>query len=89
MSKKNFRKAPSPKNIIGITDDDISAYEKTGIGHDKKPHTHISTDEGEKLSRISVDIPKSLHTKFKTYCCANETTMVFEIQSFIEDRVQD
>ena len=88
MSKKTFSAAPKPKQP---TDDQILAFERGGAGHDTtradKPVAKTMPDEPTK--RLSLDLPASLHTRFKTACSATDRKMVGELQAFIEQRTQE
>lgn len=89
MSKKTFSAAPKPKQQP--TDDQILAFERGGAGHDTtradKPVAKTMPDESTK--RLSLDLPASLHTRFKTACSATDRKMVGELQAFIEQRTQE
>lgn len=88
MPKKEFKQAPKPNANKAPSDEAIAAFENNGIGQDSNPQTHISAKAVEPLTRISVDIPKSEHIRFKTACSANSTTMVAELKDFIRGRTQ-
>lgn len=64
MPKKKFKQAPKPSTSTDPSDEAISAFEKNGIGQDSRPQNLITTKEVERLTRISVDIPKSDHIRF-------------------------
>ena len=86
MSKKTFSAAPKPKQP---TDDQILAFEQGGAGHDTTQASSpvakpAATDEPTK--RLSLDLPASLHTRFKTACSATSRKMVGELQDFIKKR---
>lgn len=89
MSKKTFSAAPKPKQQP--TDDQILVFERGGAGHDTtradKPVAKTMPDEPTK--RLSLDLPASLHTRFKTACSATDRRMVGELQAFIEQRTQE
>lgn len=89
MSKKTFSAAPKPKTQP--TDDQILAFERGGTGHDTtsavKSPSNASTSEQSK--RLSLDLPASIHTRFKTACSATNRKMVSEIQEFIEARTKE
>lgn len=89
MSKKTFSAAPKPKQQP--TDDQILAFERGGAGHDTtradKPVAKTMPDEPTK--RLSLDLPASLHRRFKTACSATDRKMVGELQAFIEQRTQE
>lgn len=46
-----------------------------------------ATDEPTK--RLSLDLPASLHTRFKTACSANDRKMGGELQAYIEARTKE
>ena len=86
MSKKSFASAPKPK--IQPTADEITAFEQGGLGHDLKP-TKSEPKSIEPTKRLSLDLPASIHTRFKTACSATNRKMVTEIQCFIESRIAE
>ena len=85
MSKKTFAAAPKPKQP---TDDQILAFERGGAGHDTKldfkPTPKPLAQEPTK--RLSLDLPATLHRRFKTACSATSRKMVAELQAYIEAR---
>jgi hypothetical protein len=81
MSKKTFVTAPRPKQP---TADEIDAFEKGGVGHDQ-----AVPPPAERSKRLSLDLPESVHTRFKTACSATGRKMVSEIQAFIERRAAE
>lgn len=89
MSKKTFSAAPKPKQQP--TDDQILAFERGGAGHDTtqaaKPAPKPVVEEATK--RLSLDLPASMHTRFKTACSATNRKMVAELQAFIETRTAE
>ena len=89
MSKKTFSAAPKPKQQP--TDDQIFAFERGGAGHDtigaEKPAFKPVSDAPTK--RLSLDLPASLHTRFKTACSATDRKMVGELQAYIETRTKE
>jgi hypothetical protein len=96
---KTFAQAPKPKPL---TADVIQAFERGGAGQDTQTHIHTKVEksepvivekheptkaeEQEPMRRLSVDLPKSLHTRFKTACAKADTKMVSEIMEFITRR---
>ena len=86
MAKKSFQTAPKPVNQVSQAD--IEAFEKGGVGKDKNTHNHITSNVGNKeiLKRLSVDIPENTHTRFKTACSATGHKMTKEILDFIKQR---
>lgn len=85
MSRKTFASAPKPKQL---TDDQILAFERRGAGHDTKAATSDSSKllADEPTKRLSLDLPVSVHTRFKTACSATSRKMVAEVQAYIEAR---
>lgn len=86
MSKKTFASAPKPKLP---TDDQIIAFERGGAGHDTKAAAMTATIAVEPTKRLSIDLPASVHTRFKTACSATGTKMVGELLAFIEQRTRE
>ena len=91
MSKKTFTAAPKPKQP---SLEEIEAYEKGGAGHDNKPAVAsvISAPPpapAEAAKRLSLDLPATMHTRFKTACSATGRKMGCEIQDFIEHRTTE
>ena len=89
MSKKTFSAAPKPTRP---TDDQILAFERGGAGHDttraSKPVAKAAAAD-EPTKRLSLDLPASLHTRFKTACSATDRKMVSELQAYIEARTKE
>ena len=85
MSKKTFSAAPKPKQP---TDDQILAFERGGAGHDtaRVAMPVIKPEAQEPTKRLSLDLPETLHTRFKTACSATSRKMVAELQAYIEAR---
>jgi hypothetical protein len=98
MSRKTFTAAPKPKQPSA---EDIEAFEQGGAGHDRAPQpqpqaeappTPISAappQPAEPTKRLSLDLPASTHTRFKTACSATGRKMVSELQTFIEKRTAE
>ena len=90
MATKTFSRAPKPKPL---TDEDILAFEKGGVGHDNstrainRPKRPASPQEPTK--RLSLDLPESKHRRFKTACSATGHKMVQEIEAFIDARTAE
>ena len=88
MAKKNFATAPKPTGQP--SDDQIAAFERGGAGHDTQ--TSRNTTAGiktEPTKRLSLDLPQSLHIRFKTVCSATSRKMAKELQTFIEARTAE
>lgn len=67
------KRVPSPKQI--------DAFVSGGAGTDNK--------ETEPTRRLSIDLPESLHTRFKVACAKTRAKMAPEIIAFIEKRVEE
>jgi hypothetical protein len=81
MAKKTFTAAPTPRRP---TAEEIAAFERGGSGHDRRPAA-----AAEPTKRLSLDLPASLHRRFKTACSATGRKMVGEIEAFIEHRTAE
>ncbi len=87
MTKKTFATAPRPRQP---TADEIAAYERGGAGHDQTtPPAAAEARPAERSKRLSLDLPESMHIRFKTACSATGRKMVSEIQEFIERRIAE
>lgn len=87
MSKKTFSAAPKPKQQL--TDDQILAFERGGAGHDTAKRSEPKIVPDEPTKRLSLDLPASVHMRFKSACSATGRKMVAEIQAFVEQRTAD
>jgi hypothetical protein len=91
---KTFAQAPKPKPL---TDEVISAFERGGTGQDTQ--NHIATKVGkmvptksveqEPTRRLSIDLPESLHRRFKTACSKADKKMLAEVTDFIKRRTAE
>lgn len=91
---KTFSQAPKPKQL---TAESISAFERGGAGQDTQ--THIPTFVGkmvptnvvgqESTRRLSIDLPESLHRRFKTACIKADKKMLAEVTNFIKQRTAE
>jgi hypothetical protein len=92
---KSFTQAPKPKPL---TADVITAFERGGAGQDNT-QTHISpnvekrepakVEEPEPTRRLSIDLPESLHRRFKTACSKTDKKMLAEVTNFIKRRTAE
>jgi len=96
---KTFTHAPKPKPLAP---DIISAFERNGKGQDNRQseptneQSHISSHGGNREStseasreptrRLSIDLPASLHRRFKTACSKKDIRMQTEVEHFIARR---
>lgn len=88
---KTFAQAPKPRPLAPEV---IAAFERAGAGQDTQ--THISPKVGkiepakapnaEPTQRLSIDLPKSLHRRFKTACAKTDRKMLAEVADFIVRR---
>jgi hypothetical protein len=93
---KTFTQAPKPKPLSAEV---ISAFERGGTGQDTQ--THISSNGGsreptkaagnneEPTKRLSIDLPISLHRRFKTACAKADKIMNDEVADFIQRRAAE
>ena len=90
MSKKTFAAAPKPRQP---TPEEIEAFERNGAGHDRQPipaaAAPVAAASAEPSKRLSLDLPASVHMRFKTACSATGRKMVGELQDFIERRTAE
>lgn len=90
MAKKSFKSLPksAPPTV-----EQINAFVNSGPGTDHRPKATAEQDNpihnGEPLRRLSVDIPESLHTRFKVACAKARAKMGPEIIAFIERRIRE
>ena len=67
MAQKNF--ATAPKSAKQPTDEQIAEFERGGTGHDK--HSQRASKptaakvKTEPTKRLSLDLPQSLHTRWR------------------------
>ena len=87
MSKKDLTK-PVPKRQP--TSEQIDAFVNQGAGKDtdKQKPVETATQESVKTetSRLTVDLPKTLHRRFKIACTLAGSKMNDEIRQFIARR---
>ena len=90
MSKKTFTAAPRPRQL---TAEEIEAFERSGVGHDRQAAPAASPPPfaapAEPSKRLSLDLPASVHRRFKTACSATGRKMVGELQQLIERRTAE
>lgn len=91
---KTFAQAPKPKPL---TADIISAFERGGAGQDTQTHIPpkvgkletTKPDKPEPTRRLSIDLPESLHRRFKTACSKTDKKMLAEVADFIRRRTDE
>ena len=87
MSKKNLTK-PLPKRQL--TSDEMDAFIRDGAGKDtdkqKSVITIIQESGKTENARLTVDLPRAQHRRFKIACTVAGTKMNDEIRRFIDRR---
>ena len=99
MSKKTFSSAPKPNQP---SPEEIAAFEQRGAGHDvavvvpaETTRSRVGrpkktkTVEVEPTKRLSLDLPASVHKRFKTACSATDRKMTDEVVRYIERRTSE
>ena len=87
MAKKGFTTAPRPK---GIASNAIDKFVEGGHGRDvERTETQKNGKMGQDIpmARLTVDMPRDLHRRFKAACASKDRKMNDEIRSFIERRL--
>jgi|LNFM01.1.fsa_nt_gb hypothetical protein len=51
--------------------------------------TNTETRIGEPTARLTIDLPETVHTRFKTACVMTKRKMVEEVRAFIEQRTAE
>lgn len=90
MSAKTFKTAPTPTRAP--SDEQILAFVKAG-----RPEAFPAQPEAKKpaptakepTARLSLDIPESLHARFKAACARKRLKMTAELLAFIEQRTTE
>lgn len=105
MSKKTFSTAPKPVNQPSLDaiaafeqggaghDAKPSVQRRSpSVTSNSKPR-EVTNNElakaDEPTRRLSLDIPASVHKRFKTACSAADVRMTNEVQTFIERRTKE
>jgi hypothetical protein len=91
---KTFAQAPKPKPLSA---DIITAFERGGAGQDTQTHISpkverresIKAEKSEPTRRLSIDLPESLHRRFKTACSKTDKKMLAEVTNFIKRRTAE
>jgi ParG len=78
---KTFKSAPKPGSLEAI-----EAYERRGLGHDTTPKPPRLA---EPIKRLSIDMPQSLHRRFKGACARSGLAMIDEVMVLIENRTAE
>lgn len=80
-TKPKFSAAPKPPALTA----EQAAFIDGGRGKDKA----APATSDEPLHRMSIDLPKRLHSRFKAACALADTKMTVEIIAFIERRTSE
>lgn len=80
-SKPKFSEARKPPALTA----EQAAFIDGGRGKDKP----APVAAGEPLHRMSIDVPKKLHSRFKAACALAGTKMAAEVIAFIEERTAE
>jgi ParG protein len=56
----------------------------SGLATQKPTNTETQKRTGQKLARLTIDLPQELHGRFKAACAQQHTKMKDEVLSFIE-----
>ena len=87
MSKKDLIK-PLPKRQP--TADEIDTFVRGGAGKDTEKQLSVSTEIKKSVqvetARLTVDLPRDMHRRFKIACTVAGTKMNDEIRQFIDRR---
>ena len=91
---KTFAQAPKPKPLSAEV---ITAFERGGAGQDTQTHIPtkvekrepVKAEKSEPTRRLSVDLPESLHRRFKTACSRADKKMLAEVTNFIKRRTAE
>ncbi len=87
MSKKNLTK-PLPKRQL--TSDEMDAFIRGDAGKDTDKQISLKTvtqkNVGTESARLTVDLPRAQHRRFKIACTVAGTKMNDEIRRFIDRR---
>jgi hypothetical protein len=73
----------------------IARFEQAGPGQDTRaqiplpPVAAIANEAVEPTRRLSLDLPRSLHRRFKAACAKHDTKMIAEVMGFIERRTAE
>ena len=87
MSKKQLTKPPARRQP---TPDQITQFVHGGPGKDKEIQKSSKTDRKisaqEKMARLTIDLPRAAHRRFKLACVMADTKMNIELRQMIEHR---
>lgn len=88
MSAKTFKAAPTPQRQP--TDSEILAFVAGGASAQRAADKAVSAATGkEPTARLSLDLPESLHARFKAVCARHRLKMTAELLAFIDRRTTE
>lgn len=87
MSKKNLTKPAARRQP---TPDQITRFVQGGLGKDeetqKTAKADMKTSVKEQMARLTIDLPRDAHRRFKLACVMADTKMNIELRRMIEQR---
>ncbi len=91
---KTFAQAPKPRPLAPEV---IAAFERRGAGQDTQTHIPskvaaiepVNPVNAEPTQRLSIDLPKSLHRRFKTACARTDKKTLAEVTDFVVRRTAE
>ncbi len=96
--KKSFKNAPKPTSgqlapelLAFASGEDVEQPEtrRSRVTDARKYMVQKMKEEREATSRLSIDLPESLHRRYKAVLASNGLKMRSELVAFIELRVQE
>ncbi len=93
MNKKSFKIVPKPEPLqVEAIDKFVANGPGKDINYAKDILINKETQKSvkkESTKRLTVDMPKPLHLRFKSLCAQNDLKMNDEIRQFIEKRCEE
>jgi hypothetical protein len=74
---------------VSVTEPPVHIHTNVDDHDTTKPQAHIPTKVVETMKRLSIDMPASLHRRFKVACTTADKVMVGEVLAFIEQRTAE
>ena len=84
-------KKPTKREVNPPTDDAIASFVTGGSGKDTETQKNRKMEKHEsvEMARLTVDLPKAAHRRFKSACAISDVKMNDEIRQFIERRTAE
>jgi len=92
MSKKSFASRPKPNRDPAALDALVQSgpvKDVKSVNTETQKGRKAETQKSEPTARLTVDMPKSLHQRFKAACVLEGTKMNDELRRYIERRVAE